>query len=967
MARGARSALEPALPTPDGTPGDASGAAAPAAPHWTVGDRLAAFAVLLPAAPNGPVVLAVTDELTPHLLAAYPGATALPADWSAGDDAPVAAGLVVVDSRAHDPEHVRPLLAGDGVLAVLGETGDHVVHPSAESPEVLWRRGWPVNVTSGPVPWLRRRVALAIGRPASAPRLSLAGPSLPTLADEVIRDLERATGVPGRLVGVATAGHAVLRVRRPDGDVAVRVSVTDPARDRDADNDRATQVLEQVPAMAPYLPTVLARGRTHERPWVATEWTPRRRGALTWPWPSPEQQWQVADDVAQVLSAHVTGATGPGWADTWGGAAAVVPPEHQERWTAVLRDLEGGLPTTWCHGDLWPGNVLIYGATRTVIDWDNASPDAPQGMDDLLMPALRSAGDSAQLPTEQILALVDDVEPLADTVVAGRRWADWDRPKRLALAVAAVVLYLRNRSLHDLGEETLARHLAAVDAALVPGAADPGHPEDRVDAAGGSEPPTTSAEAGRTARGALWLATNGVAVKGSQTIVLLTLAAMLAPSSLGLVALGTLVANISLVVTSLGTASALVYWRGDVQRAARTAVTVGAAMGAVLAGMLWLAAPWLAGALHAEDGGAAVIRGLTVTLPFVSVAAVTNELLRRRLEFLRRIIPDTVSSMVGAAVAIVLVTQGSGVMALVVGQVVQAVLTLLLSWVVHPPVLPGWNTQDARGLLSYGGPYAGANLLELVQLNVDYLIVARVLGAVALGQYSLGFRLAFMPYLMIVVVTTGAAFPYLCRMRGQDLGRAATVVMTATLTLIAPLCVGLAVFSDHLVLLGDKWAPGVPVVGWLALYAALLSVGQLVQTSLNAAGRPGVSMLLRLTHLLLLLGTLLAVAHRGITAVAVGQVAAATVVSLVALVLARVFVSGFSLRRLALSLRPAATGALVMTVVVLAVRQVFPVDQPSLLNLLVVGTIGVLAFAVPVWVLDREHLRDAGRLLRRPS
>jgi O-antigen/teichoic acid export membrane protein len=483
----------------------------------------------------------------------------------------------------------------------------------------------------------------------------------------------------------------------------------------------------------------------------------------------------------------------------------------------------------------------------------------------------------------------------------------------------------------------------------------------------GPPPGGPADQAGRTARGALWLATNGVVVKGSQTVVLLTLAALLAPSSLGLVALGTLVANVSLVVTSLGTASALVYWRGDVLRAARTAITVAIAMGTALAAMLWLAAPWLAGALRAEDGGAAVIRGLTVTLPCLAVAAVTNELLRRRLEFLRRIIPDTISSVVGAVVAIVLVMDGAGVMALVVGQVVQGVLTLVLSWCVHPPVLPGWDPRDARGLLSYGGPYAGASLLELVQLNVDYLVVARVLGAVALGQYSLGFRLAFMPYLMVAVVITGAAFPYLCRVRGTDLGRAATVVMTATLTLLAPLCVGLAVLSDHLLVLGEKWAAGVPVVGWLALYAALLSVGQLVQTALNAGGRPGVSLLLRLTHLLLLLGTLLVVVHRGITAVAVGQVVAAAVVSLLALVLARAVLTGFSLRALALSLRPAATGAVVMTAVVLAARRLFPVADPSVLSLLALGTTGVLAYAVTAWLLDREHILEAARLLRRTA
>ena len=48
-----------------------------------------------------------------------------------------------------------------------------------------------------------------------------------------------------------------------------------------------------------------------------------------------------------------------------------------------------------------------------------------------------------------------------------------------------------------------------------------------------------------------------------------------------------------------------------------------------------------------------------------------------------------------------------------------------------------------------------------------------MLGGEALGQYSLAFRLAFMPYLMVVVVMSGAAFPYLCRQRGAELGRAA--------------------------------------------------------------------------------------------------------------------------------------------------------------------------------------------------
>ncbi len=930
-----------------------------AAPHWTVGDRLAAFAVLLPAEVAGPVVLALSDELAPHLQAAYAGAVVLTdgtrtSGWPEpsrvvrwdGVHPPVApgtAGLVLVDGRRYDAEAMSALATSYGVVAVIGDSGSLLLYPSAESPELVWRRSWPVHLPAGPVPWVRRWLGLSVGRGAAVPRLSVSG-DRSTLADDVLRDLSRATGLDGELVGVITAGHSVLRVRTGEGDLAIRLSLTDPDREVDV----AERVLRDVPEARAFLPVVVAEGRTAGRPWVATEWTPRRR-RLPWPWPGAARQWAVADELAEVLAGHSTGRTGPGWSARWCARAHVVPPEVREQWAAELAVLDDGLATGWCHGDLWPGNVLLDGDVSAVIDWDNASDDAPLGIDALLVHALRTSADTDDLVSEVLLRLVDDPSTWGPTTVGGRLWTAWPRPERRALALAAIVLYLRNRSLHDLGQAQLDRHLAATSDAPPP------------------EPAPPSAEAGRTARGALWLATNGIVVKTSQTVVLLALAALLAPEALGVVALGTLVANVSAVVTSLGTASALVYWRGDVQRAARTAVTVGVAMGTGIAVLLWVVAPWLASAFHAADGGAAVIRGLTVTLPFLAVAAVTNELLRRRLEFVRRIIPDTVSSVVGAVVAIVLVTDGHGVMALVVGQIVQASLTMVLAWVVHPPVLPGWNTEDARGLLSYGGPYAGANLLELVQLNIDYLIVSRVLGGEALGQYSLAFRLAFMPYLMVVVVMSGAAFPYLCRQRGADLGRAAVTVMTASLTLVAPICLGLALFADDLVLLGDKWEPGVPVVAWLALYAALLSVGQLVQTSLNAAGRPAASMALRLCHLVLLLGVLLLVARHGVTAVAIGQVAVATCIALVALALARLYVTGFSLRRLVRSLRPALTGVAVMAAVVLVLRQVLGLTDPSLAGLLVVGTPGVAAYAATVWVLDREHLREAGALLRRAS
>ena len=359
-----------------------------------------------------------------------------------------------------------------------------------------------------------------------------------------------------------------------------------------------------------------------------------------------------------------------------------------------------------------------------------------------------------------------------------------------------------------------------------------------------------------------------------------------------------------------------------------------------------------------------MIRGLTITLPLLAMASVTNELLRRRLEFLRRIIPDTTSSIVGAAVAIALVFNGEGVMALVIGQIVQGVLTLLLSWCVHRPVRPGWHREDARGLLAYGGPLAGGNLLQLVQLNVDYLIVSVMLGAAALGQYSLAFRLAFMPYLMIAVIISGAAFPFLCGLRRARFASASVAVMSATVALITPICLGLLVLADHLTLLGEKWSPGVPVVALLAGYAWMLSVSQLVQTSLNASGRPGISMSLRLVHLVLLTSTLLVVGHRGIVAVALAQLVVAVLEAGLALLVTRVVISGFSLRELGRSLRPTVYGALLMGGAMLLARVLLGDVDVSMVKLLVTGSVGLVAYAVPVWLLDRPRLTGLLTLIR---
>ena len=935
-----------------------------------VGDRLAGFATLLPAEPSGAVLMAVTPvvgvglgwRFSNAVLLARPN-TGITADqlawvrsiWWDGEHLPVrpgSAGLVIVDSRRADPELLRSALAPGGTMAVLGREGDLVVYPDVDRPEHLWHRGWPVPARPSWKSQFGRSLRLHTGLGRELVRLSLDGPSTPTFGDRLLRDLEQATGAPGRLIGIQTAGDTILRVRQADGDVAVRVALTDSARTF----DDGTTVAAEVPGVRSLIQQPIAQGVTSSAPWIATRWFPRRRRSVFERSRLSQRQWAAAVDLAQRLQAAPTGATDADWARDWcDGVAPIIDRTERDRLIVVLERLDTGMPTGWAHGDLWPGNVLVDRDEVVVIDWDNAARNAPLGLDWLLMAAMqvRLRDDiSIAAACAQLVDLPDAI----DEPIGGRMWSEWERPQRGALATAAVLLHLRNRAMFDLGADALSEDVEVILAALDTTApaevalatADPGH----------------SGAAGQAARGALWLGASALVVKASQTFVLLVLAAILAPSALGVIAIGTLVLNISTVLGDLGTSSALVYWRGDARRAARSAVTVALGLSLAITALAWVFAPALVSALRTGHDGIGVIRGLTIVLPCYGIATAHLELMRRDLKFVRRIIPDLVATIAGTAVSIVLVVQGHGVAAFVVGQIVQGVLTLLVALVVAGPVMPGWSWTDVRGLVSYGGHLSGSNLAQLALLNVDYLFVSRLLGSTALGQYSLAFRLAYLPYLNIAYVIGGAAFPYLCRLRGEKLGSSSERITSGTITAVLPVCTGIALLANQLQLLGTKWAPAVPVVRWLMVYAVILSVAQLVQIALNSSGRPRVTLGLRLLHLLALFVALAVLASHGITAVAIAQVLAVGLVGASAAGLAARSIPGFSMTRLLLSLWPAGLGAAAMCAVILGLNVWIPGPQISAVRLAVLGVAGLAAYAVPVWMFDRERLRQTAQLLR---
>jgi O-antigen/teichoic acid export membrane protein/O-antigen ligase len=483
-------------------------------------------------------------------------------------------------------------------------------------------------------------------------------------------------------------------------------------------------------------------------------------------------------------------------------------------------------------------------------------------------------------------------------------------------------------------------------------------------------PPDQSLTRGRAlaARGALWLLLGSWGAKGTQTLMLLVLARALAPAQFGILAIAALTYNVLAALNQLGVGDALTYFTDDIAQASRTALSMLVGTGLILMALTWALSPAIAHFFH-SPGSAVVLKGFAVGIPFDAAAQVPIALMTRALQFARRTVTDTVPTLIGSAVTIGVVIAGHPLPGLVAGQVAGAVARMVVATAIGPRYMPGWSTAMMRKLLGYGGYLTAADMLNFGLLNVDYITIGHVLGPVALGYYSLAYRICFMPYLSISVVANGAVFPYYCRLPTRE-AKARTAESTLSLinAVSIPWFAGLVLFAGDIGLLGHKWAPAVGAVRFLAVYGFFLSAILSSLQILKAVGRPDLVFRARAVHLAVLTAVLILTVKGGITVVALDQ---AVVAAGIAAVTGYWTVRHASLRAAAVgrSVALPVVGALAMVPVVLLLGRIPGLDAvPSWTSLLVLGPLALAAFVVVILMIMPEPLRRGWTILReRPA
>jgi lipopolysaccharide exporter len=398
-------------------------------------------------------------------------------------------------------------------------------------------------------------------------------------------------------------------------------------------------------------------------------------------------------------------------------------------------------------------------------------------------------------------------------------------------------------------------------------------------------PGERSSLTGRAASGLRWSYLGYGALGAANLAYTATISRLLDPVAFGLMALANLVVLFAQYFVRLGLASALVQKPSLHADDVRAASTAGLALGAACYVVVWALAPAFAALFRAPDL-TPVLRVLGVSFLFEGFSMTGMGLLRRQLRF-RTLSVITVGTYVLGflVVGVGLALLGAGVWSLVVGALVSNASQAIWQYaLLRHPIRPVLRWQPYREVCSYGMRLSGAHLLDYAGSNLDNLVVGRVAGTAALGQYSRAYYLAFQPLRWYLTqALTQVLFPHLSRIQDDPprLRRASASVLALTAVVVFPVCAGMAVAAPQLVrvVLGPQWDLAATLVPWFALAGGCSVVSALSQTVAEARADLNRSLAVQVAYLAVLGGLLAAAVafrSRGLwvfaAAVTVGEV-----------------------------------------------------------------------------------------------
>ena len=452
-----------------------------------------------------------------------------------------------------------------------------------------------------------------------------------------------------------------------------------------------------------------------------------------------------------------------------------------------------------------------------------------------------------------------------------------------------------------------------------------------------------------------------------KTISLVTvsiLAHLLSPDNFGVVALATLAIEYLSVLNDFGLATALIQRRDNLEEASNVVFTLNLIISISLSLLTYALAPQAA-LFFREPDLTPILRWLGFIFTINAFGSVHKARLQRDMHFGRKVIPELGNTIVKGLISIGFASKGFGAWSLVYGQLAGLSVSIILLWVVVPWI-PRLSiiSNLASQLFKYGIPIMADRAFSILGDSFDYFLIGRFFDSATLGIYTLAYRLPELLVITTLTVLAGVIFPAFATIQNKpnELRKRFLQTTKYVQLLITPMCLGMIVAADLIikVVFGEQWLEAIPIMQILSLYCLVLSIGYHVGDVYKAIGRPDILIKLSIPIFFIRIIAIWVGAQYSLIGVALGHLVA-SIIELILRTIVAIHVVKVSLLEITKQLTAFIGGAVLLAFTIPTLYLTSELDQ--IIRLILVIAIGALGYLGTVWMVERESLKRALRII----
>jgi len=380
----------------------------------------------------------------------------------------------------------------------------------------------------------------------------------------------------------------------------------------------------------------------------------------------------------------------------------------------------------------------------------------------------------------------------------------------------------------------------------------------------------------KTIHGVFWSLFERIGQQGIQLVISIILARLLLPAQFGLIAMLAIFMAIAQSFLDSGFGSALIQKKDTTQVDSCSIFYFNIFVGIVAAGLLCLAAPWIA-AFYEEPALIPLTRFLSLNLVINSFALIQSTLLIKHIDFKTQLKVSIAATMVSGIIGVTLAYRGFGVWSLAIQSVTSTLFRTVLLWFFNKwrPSLV-FSFAALKSMFAYGSKLLFSGLLDTVFQNIYLIVIGKIFTATDLGFYSRAKSCTRLTSENLTSSVSRVTFPVFSKVQDDisRLKRGAQKAMTTLVFLNFPMMTGLLLIAKPLVLvlLTEKWLPCVQYLQLLCVMGLLYPLHVINLNVLKAKGRSDLFLRLEVLKKILVVIAITVTYRWGIQAMIYGQI-----------------------------------------------------------------------------------------------